>query len=195
MRQNTVKFIGIVLAVSFLLFCFVGCALILPEDPLAYQKKGFTAKLLFTDNGESLLVIVHMDAPHFDENGKMLARTAEITPIGGLLDGLSFTLKKQTASIIMGDETIPLSGRDILAGFERLISLFCIDDQYYNGSEKGEYEKKPCEIFTYRNGETTVTLTLDKETRLPLLLEATAGEDHFFAKIEEMLLEDSPDEP
>lgn len=181
------------LLVALACFFLVSCQKSADIDLLSYQKLGLYADVLYTIDGESYQVKLTLAAPEYDEDGRMLARDAElIIGDGSIISGVSFELEDGGAFVSSGVLRIPLEDDRMISGLYDMLSVFCISDDSFYESEESEYNGYDCIHAVYcdsgagNSDDRRVDLYIDKVNYLPLAVEAKLGERSIFAEIIEI---------
>lgn len=162
-------------------------------DLLGYQKLGLYANVMYTIDGESYQVKLTLAAPEYDEDGRMLARDAELTiGEGSIISGVSFELEDGSAYVSSGVLRIPLEDDRMISGLYDMLSVFCISDDSFYESEESEYNGYDCIHAVYCDSgaggsdDRRVDVYIDKVNYLPLAIDAQLGERSIVADIIEI---------
>ena len=161
-------------------------------DLLAYQKLGLNANVLYTIDGESYQVRLTLAPPEYDDDGRMLARDAELILDDGIISGVSFELEDGEAYVSSGVLRIPLEDEAMISGFYDMLSVFCISGDSFYESEESEYNGYECIHAVYcdsgagESDDRRVDLYLDKVNYLPLAINAQLGGRSITAEIIEI---------
>lgn len=168
------------------LFCrlmiVTGCALLLllaltavscgaeKRDPLAYQEDALFIEADFTNDGKTISAKIELDAPEYDENGRMLARSARFALTGNeIIEGVSFEFEKGRAFVVSGALRIPVEDERMLDGITSLLSLFSIDRDALARTEKVELDGERFILASYASGADgdSAEVLIDADTFLP----------------------------
>lgn len=151
-----------------LLFLFTSCAAEDDVSKLAYQESRLSVEAEFSIGGESVNASLTLEAPSYDENGRMLARDAVIIFCeDSILSGLGFEITNGYVFIISDDLRIPIERRDAVSGIFDIISLFCISESSYYSSERFSENGIECERAVYISGDNRIEVVLDLGCGLP----------------------------
>lgn len=179
------------------LICLALCALTLlvscggeqPPDYLAYQNGALHIEAVFNVNGSETPALVELDAPEFDEEGNMLARSGSLTVGGsGLISGVSFRFEGGKAYVVSGVLKIPIENEETISGITDMLSLFCIDPDSFYDAEKLETdgERQTKVIYTNGGNDSRVEVLLG-EDKLPIRISASLDDRILCADISEIL--------
>ncbi len=161
----------------FLLLC--GCGGRKEPDYLAYQRRALILDVCYLMDGEEIGAHIELDAPAYDEDGRMLSRTARLTLGEGILSGIVFDFAGDGIYIQSGPLKIPLADTALQAGIADLISLFCIDEASFYEVRR---EDGTTEVI-YKNGEDEVILR-PGEDGMPSRIHARLGGREIAVRIE-----------
>ncbi len=155
-------------AVLMLVFVLSSCAREQNADRLAYQKSNLYVEASVTLDGEEIPVTLTLEAPKYDENGRMLARDAVLT-LGenSIISGVKFEIADGALYISSGTMKIPITDDTAVSGVSDIISLFCISGEFYHSSESFKIGGIKYERALYVNGENKVKVTIDTACMLP----------------------------
>ena len=172
-----------------LLFLLTSCGEI-PPDRLAYQEKRLTVTADFTVNGETVSSTLTLEPPAYDEDGRMLARDA-LFVIGenSIISGVTFEIAGGKLYVSSGVLRIPLEDETSVGGICDILSLFCISPESFHHAEATELDGKACEAAYYADGANTVTVLLDRQTTLPMRIDAVIDGRELSAVIREITAE------
>lgn len=135
---------------------------------LDYQNSRLYVEGTFSSGNGALFVALTLEAPEFDENGRMLARDAKVEfGEDSIIAGLGFEISAGDAFVTSDDMKMPLHSADCVPGIFDVISLFCILDDSYYKSESVTDEGLSYLNIEYRNGENSAAVLMDTETCLP----------------------------
>lgn len=137
-------------------------------DRLAYQDRRLYIEAVFTIDEESFPIKLTLEAPEYDDTGRMLARDARlIIDENSIISGVGFEVSGGAVYISSGELKIPINDEEMISGIEDIISLFCISDECYYSSEKVMIEKLECEHAVYIDGNNRVEILIDLTCALP----------------------------
>lgn len=158
-------FLSAALALTLL---FSSCGSTQNADRLAYQSMKLYVEATFTLDDEEMPVTLTLEAPEYDEDGRMLARDATLT-LGenSIISGVKFEIVSGEVYISSGTMKIPIADEAVVSGVTDIISLFCISGEYYHSSESTKIGGVKCERAVYVNGDNRVEVTLDTTCMLP----------------------------
>ena len=158
-------FLSVTLSLALL---FTACASTRNIDRLAYQNAKLYVEATFTLDDEIIPVTLTLEAPEYDDDGRMLARDAVLT-LGenSIISGVNFEITDGSVYISSGALKIPISDESVVSGVADIISLFCISGEHYHSSESTKLDGVKCERALYVNGENRVEVTLDTTCMLP----------------------------
>lgn len=157
--------VSILTALTILL---ASCAKGSEVDRLAYQDMSLQINAVFTLGDETVPATLMLEAPEYDENGRMLARDAVLT-LGenSIISGVSFEFVGGEVYVSSGVLKIPIEDETLIEGISNIISLFCISKEHYYSSETVKLDGLECERVVYINGDNRVEVTLDLTCMLP----------------------------
>ncbi len=147
---------------------FTSCTNAERGDRLAYQSSKLYVEATFTLDGEVMPVTLTLEAPEYDDDGRMLARDATLT-LGenSIISGVKFEIVGGEVYVSSGTLKIPIADAAVVSGVSDIISLFCISGEYYHSSENTKIGGVKCERAVYVNGDNKVEVTLDTTCMLP----------------------------
>ena len=122
------------------LLFLVSCQDSADVDLLAYQKLGLNANVLYTIDDESYRVKLTLAPPEYDDDGRMLARDAELILDDGIISGVSFEI--EDGGSVCGERSVCGYRSRIeamISGFYDMLSVFCISGDSFYESEESEY--------------------------------------------------------
>lgn len=168
------------------LFCrllIIGCCALIPllaltavscgsdkRDPLAYQEDALFIEADFIRDGKSISAKIELDAPEYDENGRMLARSARFALTGNeIIEGVSFEFEGGKAFVVSGALRIPVEDERMLDGITSLLSLFSIDREALAKTERVELDGEKFIRASYASGGNgdSAEVLIDADTFLP----------------------------
>ena len=174
------------------IFCILAVILILATactvsdgaDRLAYQNQKLYIEADITLNDEYFPVTMTLEAPEYDDAGRMYARSGELS-IGenSILSGIGFEFQGGKVYVSSGDLKIPIADEDMVSGISDIISLFCISDDFYYSSEKVTVDKLKCENIVFIDGDNRVEVMLDLTCNLPKVITAAVNGRNIAADI------------
>ena len=158
----------LVCAALSLALIFTSCAGAQTADRLGYQNSKLYVEATFTLDDEQIPVTLTLEAPEYDESGRMLARDAVLTfGENSIISGVSFEFTGGEVYVSSGVLKIPISDEAVISGVCDIISLFCISGEHYHSSERVSDGGLKCERALYVNGDNRVEVTLDLSCMLP----------------------------
>lgn len=144
------------------------------RDRLAYQDARLEIEAVFTLDGEKIPARLTLEAPEYDESGRMLARSGVLTPSeNSIISGVSFEFTQGEVSISSGAMKIPMEDGGAVGGIYDIVSLFCINGEHYYSAEKTTVCGLSCERAVYIDGDDRVEVLLDLSCMLPAYITAT----------------------
>lgn len=154
------------------------------RDRLAYQNAKLRVEAAFTLDGEAVPAKLILEAPEYDETGRMLARDAVLT-LGenSIISGVSFEFSHGEVYVSSGVLKIPIEDDSVIDGISDIISLFCISDDCYYSSEETTVGGIECERAVYIDGDNRVEVILDLSCMLPISISATIDGRELAAEI------------
>ncbi len=142
---------------------------------LTYQQSKLYVEGEFSIDGAEVDAAITLEAPSYDENGRMLARDAVIAfGENSIVSGMGFAVSGGEVYVTADELVIPLKNSDAVSGIFDIISLFCISEKSYYSSEKITDGSLVCEQYEYRSGENRAVVLMDTESRLPVKIKAVS---------------------
>ena len=169
---------------AVVLMFFAGCTVSEDTDRLAYQNQKLYIEADVTLNDEYFPITMTLEAPEYDEEGRMYARKAVLS-VGdnSIISGVSFEFSGGKVYVSSGELRIPIEDEDMVSGISDIISLFCISDDFYYSSEKLTVDKLKCENIVFIDGDNRVEVMLDLSCNLPKAITAAVNGRNIAADI------------
>ncbi len=175
-------YLALILLTATLLF--TSCGGESQRDRLAYQDAQLEIDAVFTLDGEEIPAKLILEAPEYDESGRMLARDAVLT-LGenSIISGVSFEFTQGEVYVSSGMLKIPIEDENLIGGVSDIISLFCISEDCYYSAEKTTVGGLSCERAVYIDGDDRVEVLFDLSCMLPISIKANVGGRELSAEI------------
>ncbi len=167
-----------------ILIFLVGCSVSEEADRLAYQNQKLYIEADVTLNDEYFPITMTLEAPKFDEQGRMYARDGVLS-IGenSIISGIGFEFQGGKVYVSSGALRIPIEDEEMVSGISDIISLFCISDDFYYSSEKLTVDKLKCENVVFTDGDNRVEVMIDLSCNLPKSVTAAVNGRNIAADI------------
>ncbi len=169
---------------AVILIFSAACGISEEADRLAYQNQKLYIEADVTLNDEYFPITMTLEAPEYDEEGRMYARNGVLS-IGenSIISGIGFEFQGGKAYVSSGELKIPIEDEEMISGISDIISLFCISNDFYYSAEKLTVDKMKCENVVFIDGDNRVEVLIDLNCNLPKAITAEVNGRNIAADI------------
>lgn len=159
------------------------------RELLSYQEEALEIEGVFSVDGKETRARISLDAPEYDEEGRMLARSARVVIEESIVSGVSFEFSGGRAYVVSGALKIPVKDEEMVRGVTEILSLFSIRPESFCGSERREIDGEDFIEATYSEGAdpdtsgNRVVVLLDADTYMPVRITASVAQAEISAEI------------
>ena len=159
------------------------------RELLSYQEEALEIEGVFSVDGKETRARVSLEAPEYDEEGRMLARSARVVIEESIVSGVSFEFSGGRAYVVSGALKIPVEDEEMVRGVTEILSLFSIRPESFCGSERREIDGEDFIEATYSEGAdpdtsgNRVVVLLDADTYMPVRITASVAQAEISAEI------------
>ena len=159
------------------------------RELLSYQEEALEIEGVFSVDGKETRARISLEAPEYDEEGRMLARSARVVIEESIVSGVSFEFSGGRAYVVSGALKIPVEDEEMVRGVTEILSLFSIRPESFCGSERREIDGEDIIEATYSEGAdpdtpgNRVVVLLDADTYMPVRITASVAETEISAEI------------
>ena len=159
------------------------------RELLSYQEEALEIEGVFLVDGRQTRARISLEAPEYDEEGRMLARSARVVIEESIVSGVSFEFSGGRAYVVSGALKIPVEDEEMVRGVTEILSLFSIRPESFCGSERREIDGEDFIEATYSEGAdpdtagNRVVVLLDADTYMPVRITASTSETEISAEI------------
>ena len=159
------------------------------RELLSYQEEALEIEGVFSVDGKETLARISLEAPEYDEEGRMLARSARVVIEESIVSGVSFEFSGGRAYVVSGALKIPVEDEEMVRGVTEILSLFSIRPESFCGSERREIDGEDFIEATYSEGAdpdtpgNRVVVLLDADTYMPVRITASVAQAEISAEI------------
>lgn len=184
-RQVVPVIVGLFMVVGILLSACGGEK----RELLSYQEEALEIEGVFSVDGRQTRARISLEAPEYDEEGRMLARSARVVIEESIVSGVSFEFSGGRAYVVSGALKIPVEDEEMVRGVTEILSLFSIRPESFCGSERREIDGEYFIEATYSEGAdpdtpgNRVVVLFDSDTYMPVRITASIAETEITAEI------------
>ena len=159
------------------------------RELLSYQEEALEIEGVFSVDGKETRARISLEAPEYDEEGRMLARSARVVIEESIVSGVSFEFSGGRAYVVSGALKIPVEDDEMVRGVTEILSLFSIRPESFCGSERREIDGEDFIEATYSEGAdpdtagNRVVVLLDADTYMPVRITASVAQAEISAEI------------
>lgn len=159
------------------------------RELLSYQEEALEIEGVFSVDGKETRARISLEAPEYDEEGRMLARSARVVIEESIVSGVSFEFSGGRAYVVSGALKIPVEDEEMVRGVTEILSLFSIRPESFCGSERREIDGEDFIETTYSEGAdpdtsgNRVVVLLDADTYMPVRITASVAQAEISAEI------------
>ena len=159
------------------------------RELLSYQEEALEIEGVFLVDGRQTRARISLEAPEYDEEGRMLARSARVVIEESIVSGVSFEFSGGRAYVVSGALKIPVEDEEMVRGVTEILSLFSIRPESFCGSERREIDGEDFIEATYSEGAdpdtagNRVVVLFDSDTYMPVRITASVAEAEITAEI------------
>lgn len=159
------------------------------RELLSYQEEALEIEGVFSVDGKETRARISLEAPEYDEEGRMLARSARVVIEESIVSGVSFEFSGGKAYVVSGALKIPVEDEEMVRGVTEILSLFSIRPESFCGSERREIDGEDFIEATYSEGAdpdtsgNRVVVLLDADTYMPVRITASVAQAEISAEI------------
>lgn len=159
------------------------------RELLFYQDEGLEIEGVFSVDGKETRARISLEAPEYDEEGRMLARSARVVIEESIVSGVSFEFSGGRAYVVSGALKIPVEDEEMVRGVTEILSLFSIRPESFCGSERREIDGEDFIEAIYSEGAdpdtsgNRVVVLLDADTYMPVRITASVAQAEISAEI------------
>ena len=159
------------------------------RELLSYQEEALEIEGVFLVDGRQTRARISLEAPEYDEEGRMLARSARVVIEESIVSGVSFEFSGGRAYVVSGALKIPVEDEEMVRGVTEILSLFSIRPESFCGSERREIDGEDFIEATYSEGAdpdtsgNRVVVLLDADTYMPVRITASVAQAEISAEI------------
>ena len=159
------------------------------RELLSYQEEALEVEGVFSVDGKETRARISLEAPEYDEEGRMLARSARVVIEESIVSGVSFEFSGGRAYVVSGALKIPVEDEEMVRGVTEILSLFSIRPESFCGSERREIDGEDFIEATYSEGAdpdtsgNRVVVLLDADTYMPVRITASVAQAEISAEI------------
>lgn len=159
------------------------------RELLSYQEEALEIEGVFSVDGKETRARISLEAPEYDEEGRMLARSARVVIEESIVSGVSFEFSGGRAYVVSGALKIPVEDEEMVRGVTEILSLFSIRPESFCGSERREIDDEDFIEATYSEGAdpdtsgNRVVVLLDADTYMPVRITASVSQSEISAEI------------
>ena len=159
------------------------------RELLSYQEEALEIEGVFSVDGRQTRARISLEAPEYDEEGRMLARRARVVIEESIVSGVSFEFSGGRAYVVSGALKIPVEDEEMVRGVTEILSLFSIRPESFCGSERREIDGEDFIEATYSEGAdpdtsgNRVVVLLDADTYMPVRITASVAQAEISAEI------------
>ncbi len=159
------------------------------RELLSYQEEALEIEGVFSVDGRQTRARISLEAPEYDEEGRMLARSARVVIEESIVSGVSFEFSGGRAYVVSGALKIPVEDEEMVRGVTEILSLFSIRPESFCGSERREIDGEDFIEATYSEGAdpdtsgNRVVVLLDADTYMPVRITASVAQAEITAEI------------
>ena len=159
------------------------------RELLSYQEEALEIEGVFLVDGRQTRARISLEAPEYDEEGRMLARSARVVIEESIVSGVSFEFSGGRAYVVSGALKIPVEDEEMVRGVTEILSLFSIRPESFCGSERREIDGEDFIEATYSEGAdpdtsgNRVVVLLDADTYMPVRITASVSQSEISAEI------------
>lgn len=159
------------------------------RELLSYQEEALEIEGGFSVDGKETRARISLEAPEYDEEGRMLARSARVVIEESIVSGVSFEFSGGRAYVVSGALKIPVEDEEMVRGVTEILSLFSIRPESFCGSERREIDGEDFIEATYSEGAdpdtagNRVVVLLDADTYMPVRITASVSQSEITAEI------------
>ncbi len=159
------------------------------RELLSYQEEALEIEGVFSVDGRQTRARISLEAPEYDEEGRMLARSARVVIEESIVSGVSFEFSGGRAYVVSGALKIPVEDEEMVRGVTEILSLFSIRPESFCGSERREIDGEDFIEATYSEGAdpdtsgNRVVVLLDADTYMPVRITASVAQAEISAEI------------
>ena len=159
------------------------------RELLSYQEEALEIEGVFSVDGKETRARISLEAPEYDEEGRMLARSARVVIEESIVSGVSFEFSGGRAYVVSGALKSPVEDEEMVRGVTEILSLFSIRPESFCGSERREIDGEDFIEATYSEGAdpdtsgNRVVVLLDADTYMPVRITASVAQSEISAEI------------
>lgn len=159
------------------------------RELLFYQEEALEIEGVFSVDGKETRARISLEAPEYDEEGRMLARSARVVIEESIVSGVSFEFSGGRAYVVSGALKIPVEDEEMVRGVTEILSLFSIRPESFCGSERRGIDGEDFIEATYSEGAdpdtsgNRVVVLLDADTYMPVRITASVSQSEISAEI------------
>lgn len=159
------------------------------RELLSYQEEALEIEGVFSVDGKETRARISLEAPEYDGEGRMLARSARVVIEESIVSGVSFEFSGGRAYVVSGALKIPVEDEEMVRGVTEILSLFSIRPESFCGSERREIDGEDFIEATYSEGAdpdtsgNRVVVLLDADTYMPVRITASVSQSEISAEI------------
>ena len=159
------------------------------RELLSYQEEALEIEGVFSVDGKETRARISLEAPEYDEEGRMLARSARVVIEESIVSGVSFEFSGGRAYVVSGALKIPVEDEEMVRGVTEILSLFSIRPESFCGSERREIDGEDFIEASYSEGAdpdtsgNRVVVLLDADTYMPVRITASVAQAEISAEI------------
>lgn len=159
------------------------------RELLSYQEEALEIEGVFSVGGKETRARISLEAPEYDEEGRMLARSARVVIEESIVSGVSFEFSGGRAYVVSGALKIPVEDEEMVRGVTEILSLFSIRPESFCGSERREIDGEDFIEATYSEGAdpdtagNRVVVLLDADTYMPVRITASVSQSEISVEI------------
>ena len=159
------------------------------RELLSYQEEALEIEGVFSLDGKETRARISLEAPEYDEEGRMLARSARVVIEESIVSGVSFEFSGGRAYVVSGALKIPVEDEEMVRGVTEILSLFSIRPESFCGSKRREIDGEDFIEATYSEGAdpdtsgNRVVVLLDADTYMPVRITASVSQSEITAEI------------
>ena len=159
------------------------------RELLSYQEEALEIEGVFSVDGKETRARISLEAPEYDEEGRMLARSARVVIEESIVSGVSFEFSGGRAYVVSGALKIPVEDEEMVRGVTEILSLFSIRPESFCGSERREIDGEDFIEAAYSEGAdpdtsgNRVVVLLDADTYMPVRITASVAQAEISAEI------------
>lgn len=159
------------------------------RELISYQEEALEIEGVFSVDGKETRARISLEAPEYDGEGRMLARSARVVIEESIVSGVSFEFSGGRAYVVSGALKIPVEDEEMVRGVTEILSLFSIRPESFCGSERREIDGEDFIEATYSEGAdpdtagNRVVVLLDADTYMPVRITASVSQSEITAEI------------